>query len=115
MLKLEPDNRDHRIGALSTLLDVALKLSNEQDEDRIFDLVTQGACSAVPCERTSLFVLDESRQELYTRTATQLEVKEIRRTMERGIVGWVAREKQMTCVPQPAADVRWDGSVDRQT
>lgn len=115
MLQLEPDNRDRRIAALTTLLDVALKLSSEQDEDRIFDVVTQGACSSVPCERTSLFVLDEGRQELYTRTATQLEVKEIRRSLELGIVGWVAREKQMTCVPDPAADARWDGSVDRQT
>jgi len=97
------------------LLDVALQLSTAHEEDRILELVTRGACAAIHCERTSLFLLDAERKELFTRTVTELEIREIRIPWERGVIGWVARERQTTCVPHPAGDPRWDSSIDRQT
>lgn len=103
------------MAALSQLLDVALKLSSEHQEDRILELVTQGVCAAIPCERASLFLLDEVRQELYTRTVTQLELNEIRISQDRGIIGWVARERQVCCVDDPSRDSRWDSSIDQKT
>jgi sigma-B regulation protein RsbU (phosphoserine phosphatase) len=106
---------EQRVAALTKLLDVALKLSAEHDEDRILQLVTAGACDALPCERTSLFLLDEVRQELYTRTVTKLELHELRIPVDRGVIGWVARERQVACVCDPAGDNRWDSSIDRQT
>jgi serine phosphatase RsbU (regulator of sigma subunit) len=109
------DDSDRRIAALTTLLDVALALANEQNEDRILEIVTRGATQAAPCERASLFLLDERRRELYTRTVTQLELNEIRIPWERGIIGWVAREGAVASVADPQRDPRWDSSFDRQT
>lgn len=110
-----PQDHQHRISALSVLLDVALKLSGEHEEDRILQIVADGACAAIPCERASLFLLDEQRQELYTRTVTELELQEIRIPRERGVIGWVAREQRVTCVDDPFHDARWDSSIDRRT
>lgn len=106
---------DPRTAALSHLLDLALRLATENDLDRILQIVTNSVCDAVDCERASLFVIDEARRELYTRVATELEINEIRHSLDQGITGWVARHQQVVHVPQPYSDERWDSSVDRRT
>ena len=106
---------DPRVVALSQLLDVALQLATEHDLTRILQIVTNGVCDAVNCERASLFLIDDSKQELYTRVVTELEISEIRHGIEQGITGWVAGHRQIAHVPEPHDDERWDSSVDRRT
>ncbi len=101
--------------ALARLLEIALELSSERDLDGILKIATAGVCSAVGCERASLFVYDEQRNELYTRVVTALEIAEIRHPLDKGIVGWVATHRTLLSVPVPADDPRWDSSVDRRT
>lgn len=101
--------------ALAQLLEVALELSSTHDVDDILRVATSGVCQAVGCDRASLFLYDEPRQELRTRVVTELEIAEIRHPVDRGIAGWVARHQQLLSVPTPALDERWDGSIDRQT
>lgn len=106
---------DPRVAALSKLLDVALRLAIETDLTRILQIVTNGVCAAVDCERASLFLLDDAGRELYTHVVTELEISEIRHGIEHGITGWVARCGEVAHVPDPHADERWDSSVDRRT
>ena len=106
---------DPRVVALSRLLDVALQLATEHDLTRILQIVTDGVCAAVDCERASLFLIDDAKQQLYTRVVTELEISEIRHGIEHGITGWVARHHQIAHVPEPHDDERWDSSVDRRT
>jgi serine phosphatase RsbU (regulator of sigma subunit) len=103
------------VGALARLLEVALELGSAHDLDHILRIATVGVCEAVGCERASLFVYDEHRQELYTRVVTELEIAEIRHRIDTGIVGWVARNRELQNVPDPHADNRWDSTVDRRT
>jgi sigma-B regulation protein RsbU (phosphoserine phosphatase) len=103
------------VAALTKLLEVALELGRADDLDRILRIATAGVCDAVGCERASLFIYDEQRQELYTRVVTELEIAEIRHRLDRGIVGWVAQHKQLQNVSDPRADARWDRSVDVRT
>ena len=106
---------DPRVGALSRLLDVALQLATEHDLTRILQIVTNGVCDAVDCERASLFLIDDAKQQLYTRVVTELEISEIRHGIEHGVTGWVARHRQIAHVKEPHDDERWDSSVDRRT
>lgn len=106
---------DRRITALTDLLDVALQLGTEQELTRILQIVTNGACHSVDCERASLFVLDEARDQLYTRVVTELELREIRLRPDQGICGWVAQNREMAHVSDPQDDSRWDPSVDLRT
>lgn len=104
-----------RVSALRKLLRVALDLAAVHDLDRILDLVTEGVCDAVECERASLFLYDDERRELFTRVTTELEISEIRTSADQGITGWVARHAAVANVPHPAADPRWNSSFDRRT
>jgi sigma-B regulation protein RsbU (phosphoserine phosphatase) len=103
------------VGALARLLEVALELGSAHDLDHILRIATAGVCEAVGCERASLFVYDEARQELYTRVVTELEIAEIRHGIDRGIVGWVARHRELQNVPDPRSDGRWDHTIDLRT
>ncbi len=101
--------------ALTRLLEIALELGSVHDLDGILQVATTGVCGAVGCQRASLFIHDDESGELYTRVATTLEISEIRHSVQKGIVGWVARERKLLSVPVPAADSRWDSSVDLRT
>lgn len=106
---------ESRPDALPRLLELALELGREQDPDRILRIATEGVCDAVGCDRASLFLIDEARQELYTRVVTELEIAEIRHPLTAGTVGWVATHRQLLSVPDPPADPRWDPATDRKT
>lgn len=103
------------VSALTRLLDVAVELGSTDDLDRILQIATVGVCQAVGCERATLFLYDEQRQELYTRVVTELEIDEIRHPIQQGIAGWVARHGELQNISDPAADPRWDRSVDLRT
>lgn len=108
---LPPDTPD----GLMTLVEVTCELALQHDLDDILRTVTTGVCDALSCERASLFLLDEDARELYTRVVTKLEIAEIRFSIDSGIAGWVARERQLLNVPDPYDDERFNSEFDRQT
>src|SRR5262245_5293832 len=81
----------HRLAGLTKLEEITRRLAAETELDRILQLITDGACQALDCERASLFLYDEKKRELYTRVATELEIQEIRTSIDGGINGWVGR------------------------
>jgi serine phosphatase RsbU (regulator of sigma subunit) len=105
----------HRLLGLTKLMETTRHLAAQTELDPILNLVTEGACQALECERASLFLYDEARRELYTRVATELELCEIRMKIDEGINGWVGRHRRLLNVPDPQADPRWSPGIDRQT
>jgi sigma-B regulation protein RsbU (phosphoserine phosphatase) len=101
--------------ALLRLLDVTCELARHHTLDQILQTVTTGACEALGCERASLYLYDAENNEVYTRAVTELELEEIRSSADRGITGWVVRNRQLANIPDPAADPRWNAGFDRQT
>lgn len=104
-----------RLTGSMKLVETTRELAGLHDLDEILCSVTRGACDALDCERASLFVFDKSSDELYTRVAIDLEIEEIRTSIDTGIVGWVARRRKVANIPDPPADARWNSSVDRAT
>lgn len=112
---LEREVLERHLDGMSKLVEITCALAAEHDLDRILETVTSGACAALECERASLFLHDAQRGELYTRVVTELEIEEIRSSIQSGITGWVARRRQIANIPHPALDARWNSSVDRKT
>ncbi|MFQ5732758.1 MAG: PP2C family protein-serine/threonine phosphatase, partial [Planctomycetaceae bacterium] len=63
----------------------------------------------------SLYLFDAETEELFTRIVTELEIEEIRSSIENGITGWVARRRRIANIPDPQVDARWNSAIDRQT
>lgn len=97
------------------LVDLTCRLAAHQELDDILQCVTHDVCLALNCERATLFRYNAQRRDLSTRVTTALEIEEIRVPVERGVIGWVARQRQMANIRSPECDVRWDRSIDRQT
>ncbi len=66
-------------------------------------------------DRGSVFLIDHERQELYSVVALDLEIKEIRVPVQRGLAGFVARTGQILNVPDAHRDDRFNPEIDRKT
>jgi phosphoserine phosphatase len=104
-----------RLTNLEKLLQLTRQLASDIELERILERITHAACDALDCDRASLYQYDPKREELYTRVVTELEIAEVRQRLGHGISGHVALTRQLANVPHPAADLRWNPNVDRQT
>jgi phosphoserine phosphatase len=113
----QPSDSDlaRRLEALNRLLEVTRVLAAEIDLDTVLENIIEQASEALDCERATLYQYDEKTNELYTTAVTELEIGEIRKDVDTGISGYVARNRSIANIPDPAQDARWNSSVDRET
>jgi len=104
----------HRLTGLTKLMEITQRLAAQTELGPILEIITQGACQALECERASLFLYDEKRRELFTRVATDRDLQEIRSSIDTGFSGWVGRHKRPLNISDPAADERWNSAIDLQ-
>jgi len=112
---VSPEELRQRLAGLQRLLDVTRVLAAEIDLGKILQEIAVEACVALDCERASVYQYDPKREELYTRVATELEIAEIRKGLNHGISGHVARTRTLANVADPPRDPRWDSTIDRAT
>lgn len=106
---------NRQLASSMKLVELTCELASHHSLDDILRCIARNVCEALECERATVFRFDPQRQELITRVTTKLEISEIRIPLDRGITGWVARERQPANIPDPRADDRWNGEVDRRT
>ncbi len=73
------------------------------------------ASGITDADRSSLFLIDRSTGELWSKVAEGQDVKEIRVPPGTGIVGWVAQHKELLNVGDAYADKRFNPIVDKGT
>jgi serine phosphatase RsbU (regulator of sigma subunit) len=105
----------HLLAGVSRLVNVTSELAGEIDSDRILQTITSEACKAMHCERASIFQYDPEKVELYSTVVTELEIGEIRHSLDEGITGYVARTRELLNVSDPASDPRWSSHADQAT
>src|SRR5689334_4096110 len=100
---------------LAILLDVAKALANQLRLDDLLSTIIGKTAEVLDAERATLFLYDQMRAELWSKTADQLEIKEIRFPVGMGIAGDVARTRTVVNVADAYADPRFNQDVDKQT
>ncbi len=100
---------------LNILLEVIKAISAETDFDRLLQLIMEGTTEAMEADRSSLFILDSGRGELWSRIAMGLQHQEIRFKSHLGIAGHVATTGERLNIPDAYDDPRFNQAVDRQT
>ena len=99
---------------LRTLVEISRTLAEEVELAALLALVARRTSEAVGVERTSVWLHDAERAEVWTVVA-EGELQEIRMPDSEGIAGWVARHGDVAVVPDVTADPRWNKNVDRRT
>ena len=95
------------------ILELTKELGVEGSLDAILERTVRLACDVLSAERGTVFLYDHATQELVSRIATGQ--KEIRVSIETGIVGESARDRKIINVPDCYADERFNQKVDKET
>ncbi|MFN3476788.1 MAG: ATP-binding protein [Candidatus Methylomirabilales bacterium] len=108
--RLEEQVQKHAV-----LLDIIKAISAETDLDRLLQLIMQETTRVMEAERSTLFILDRDRGELWSKVALGLEHQLIRLKLGTGIAGSVALTGETLNIPEAYQDPRFNPEVDRQT
>src|SRR6478672_4654045 len=100
---------------LSLLLDVSKALASHVRLDELLATIIGKTAEVLDAERATLFLYDPERDELWSKTADQLEIKEIRLAVGEGIAGDVARTRGVENILDVYADPRFNPEFDQQT
>ena len=106
---LEPDRR---LAECEMLLEVGIKLSGTLDLTTVLELALQHAEHLCQAETSSIWELDEERQDLFFRVVRGRAagvIRGMRLPLGEGIVGSVARSGKAEVVNDVNADPRWHG------
>src|SRR3954471_14372595 len=78
---------------LSILLEVSKALASQVRLDDLLATIIGKTAEVLDADRATLFLYDRERDELWSKTADHLEIKEIRFAGGEGIAGMVARTR----------------------
>jgi putative nucleotidyltransferase with HDIG domain len=98
---------------LSGLLNMARELSSELDFDNLFPLIIRKVTEALGAERTSLYMIDWDKGEIWTKVAEQF--REIRLPIGQGISGVVAETGEIVNVADAWHLPYFDKSFDEES
>ena len=103
---------------LASLLSISKLLTSSIDISSLLRLIVTSVTELLGCEASSLFLLDQTGEQLILTVATgpvSAEVKELRLSVGEGIVGWVAKRRKGLIVNDAQHDPRFTSSVDKAT
>ncbi len=99
----------------ATLLDVASSVTQSLDLHVLIGKIIGKISEVLNADRSSLFLIDREKQELWSKVAQGAEVAEIRFPMSAGLAGWVATNGTLLNIPDAYADSRFNQAVDKKT
>jgi adenylate cyclase len=102
---------------VASLLKATSCLGQSLDLDKTLRSVMHEARELMKADRSTLFLIDQERNELWSKVATSEGGKpvEIRIPANRGIAGYVASTGQALNIPNAYEDPRFDPTVDKRT
>jgi adenylate cyclase len=103
--------REHLIATLNVVAD----LSSELQLGPMLEKIVKSITAMLDAERSTLFLYDEKKKQLYTKFGEGLETTEIRIPADVGIAGTVFTTSQPIRISDAYRDSRFDYEVDRQT
>ena len=100
---------------LESLLAVIPAIISESDIERLMQLILANAATVMEAERASIFLYDPKTHELYTFATEGGDIKEIRISADKGIVGAVVQERNILRIKDAYKDPRFETSIDKKT
>ena len=99
---------------LSSIVEATKRLNSTLDLGELIHIILQIATRQTGADRGTVFLIDRTREEIWSLVGLGLEQHVIRLPIDRGIAGWVAREGQPVRVENAYDDPRFEPSVDRK-
>jgi len=97
------------------LFEVGQTITSTMDFDKLFEVVMDQTNQIMDCRRSSVFLYDEKRKDLYSLVATGVQKNEIRIPADQGIAGWVFQNRQAVIIADVYSDPRFYSDIDLST
>lgn len=97
------------------ILEVARLISSTLDLDELLRLVMDRVTSAMEADRSTLFLVDDEKGEIWSKIAQGTQLREIRLPIGKGIAGWVAQSGRALNIRDAYLDPRFNDAIDKQT
>jgi signal transduction histidine kinase len=110
-----PDPKRRADARAEALAEIGIALSSILDVDALLREVMDRAQELLEAERSTLFLVDRERGELWSKVLRGLKPHEIRLPLGKGIAGWVAKSGRPVVVSDAYDDPRFDPSVDQRS
>jgi adenylate cyclase len=107
--------REQQLREEVQILELSQDLARELSLDVLISRIMHATTELLDAERSTLFLYDKRRHELFSRFAEGLEIKEIRIPAASGIAGAVFTERKTINITDPYQDPRFNPEVDRHT
>ncbi len=104
-----PDNTS------SILLDVMASLAAERDLDTLLVKIAEKTMQVVDADRATVFLVDDEKQEIWSKVAGGAASAQIRVPLGVGIAGHVAKAGETVNIPDAYQDPRFNPEVDQKT
>jgi signal transduction histidine kinase len=100
---------------VSRLMKVGAAISSELDLDALLRTISQTTSHLLQAERSTVFLVDQGHNELWSRVAEGLDRQEIRIPLGAGIAGMVASTGVAIRISDAYTDPRFNPDVDKRT
>ena len=100
---------------MSSIKHIGKTLSSELRTERLLMLIMDEVTRLMNAERSTFYIVDEERGELWSKIAQKAEIKEIRLKIGIGIAGHVAKTGEIINIKDAYQDSRFDPSTDKKT
>ncbi|MCE5300099.1 MAG: GAF domain-containing protein [Spirochaetia bacterium] len=110
--------KEEEIQKMSALMEASIIINSTRNLEQLLRIIMQSAEKVMLAEASSIYLIDNERNELYFEMATgpkEEEVKQMRLKMGEGIAGWVAYTGESLLVPDASKDPRFARRVDEKT
>jgi signal transduction histidine kinase len=100
---------------LSRLMKIGAAISSELDLDALLRTISETTSHVLQAERSTVFLVDRAKGELWSRVAQGLDREEIRIPLSAGIAGMVASTGTPVRISNAHSDPRFNPEVDKRT
>jgi signal transduction histidine kinase len=100
---------------LYSIQKIGQALSSTLNLDSLLNLIMKEITKLMDADRSTLYLVDKQRKEIWSKIALKAEVKEIRQKFGVGISGYVAQAGEKINIPDAYKDSRFDPSTDKRT
>jgi sigma-B regulation protein RsbU (phosphoserine phosphatase) len=109
------EHAQNELQKLQRLIGAAQTVNSTLDLDRLLSLIVEAALGIVDATGGTLYLVDESHQELWSKVLKGLELIEIRLPINKGIAGYVAATGDVLNISDAYLDPRFNPEIDGRT
>ncbi len=106
---------EHKQRTIASIHEIGKALSSELKIDRLLPLIMDEVTRLIDAERSTFYVVDHERKEIWSKIAQKAEINEIRLPIGKGIAGHVAKTGEIVNIKDAYSDPRFDPSTDKKT